>query len=85
MKKIDLRGLSAPVPGLYICTCILPRFSNIFFSETNLPINAKFHVNPPWEVGKKVDINGTGHMTKMAAMPIYGKNLKKSSLEPEVL
>ena len=31
-------------------------------------------------------IYGPGHMTKMAAMPIYGKNLKKSSsLEPEVL
>ena len=27
----------------------------------------------------KVYINGSGHMTKMAAMPIYGKNLKKSS------
>ena len=27
--------------------------------------------------GKKVCINGPGHMTKMAAMPIYGKNLKK--------
>ena len=26
----------------------------------------------PWEVGKKVYINGTGHMTKMAAMLIYG-------------
>ena len=47
----------------------------IFFTETNWPINAKFHVNPPREVGKKVYINGTGHMTKMAAMPIYGKNL----------
>ena len=23
--------------------------------------------------------NGPGHMNKMAAMPIYGKNLKKSS------
>ena len=23
--------------------------------------------------------NDPGHMTKMAAMPIYGKNLKKSS------
>ena len=31
-------------------------------------------------------VNGTGHMTKMAAMPIYGKNLKQSSSpEPEVL
>ena len=27
----------------------------------------------------KIDINELGHMTKMAAMPIYGKNLKKSS------
>ena len=28
-------------------------------------------------------INDPGHMTKMAAMPIYGKNLpKSSSLEP---
>ena len=26
----------------------------------------------------KVCSNGPGHMTKMAAMPIYGKNLKKS-------
>ena len=25
----------------------------------------------------KVCSNGLGHMTKMAAMPIYGKNLKK--------
>ena len=30
-------------------------------------------MEPPWEVGKKVYINGTGHMTKMAAMLIYGK------------
>ena len=36
-------------------------------------------MEPPWEGGKKVYINGLGHMTKMAAMPIYGKNLKKSS------
>ena len=28
------------------------------------------------EVGKKLYINGTGHMTKMAAMPIYGKTFK---------
>ena len=31
------------------------------------------------EGGTKVYINGPGHMTKMAAMPIYGKNLLKSS------
>ena len=60
--------------------------SNVFSSETTWPIEAKLHVQPPWQEGKKVYINSPGHMTKMAAMPIYGKNLKKSSSpEPEVL
>ena len=31
----------------------------------------------PWDEGTNVYSNGPGHMTKMAAMPIYGKNLKK--------
>ena len=48
---------------------------NIFSSETALPIKTKFYVEPPWEGGTKVYINGPGHMTKMATMPIYGKNL----------
>ena len=66
--------------------CCCPPFSNIFSSETTWPIKAKFYVEPPWEGVTKVYINGSGHMTKMAAMPIYGKNLKKSSSpEPEVL
>ena len=30
----------------------------------------------PWEGGKKVYINGQGHMTKMAAMPINKKKKK---------
>ena len=47
--------------------------SNIFSSETAWPIKAKFYVEPSWEGGTKVYINGPGHMTKMAAMPIYGK------------
>ena len=35
-----------------------------------------------WSIFRKY-INGPGHMTKMNAMPIYGKNHKKSSsLEP---
>ena len=54
-------------------------FSNVISSETAWPIKAKFYVKPPWEGGTKVCINGPGHMTKMAAMPINGKNLKKSS------
>ena len=54
-------------------------FSNIFSSETTGPIEAKFHMEPPWDWGTKVYSNGPGHMTKMAAMPIYGENLKTSS------
>ena len=51
-------------------------FSNFFSLETAMPIEAKFHVEPPWNRGTKVYSNGPGHMTKMAAMPIYGKSLK---------
>ena len=40
-----------------------------------------FFVEPPWEGGKKVYINGSGHMTKCAAMPIYGKDLKNFLLQ----
>ena len=30
-----------------------------------------------WDEGSKVGSNGPGHMTKMATMPIFSKNLKK--------
>ena len=61
-----------------VCVCV-SQFSNIFCSETTGLIEAKFHVEPPWDGGTKIYSNGPGHMTKVAAMPIYGKNLKKSS------
>ena len=48
--------------------------SNVFSSETAWPIKVKFHVESPQEGGTKVCINGPGHMTNMAAMPIYGKS-----------
>ena len=54
-------------------------FSNLFYLETAKPIEAKFHVHPPLDEGTKVYSNGPGHMTKMAAMPIYVKNMKISS------
>ena len=55
-----------------------------FFLETAWPIEAKFYVEPPWDGETKFWSNGLYHMTKLAAMPIYGKNLKKSySLEPK--
>ena len=51
--------------------------SNVFSSETAWPIKAKLFVEHPWEGGTKVYINGPGHMIKMAATPIYGKNPSK--------
>ena len=33
-----------------------------------------------WDRGTKVCSNGSGHMTKMATMPIYANNLKKNLL-----
>ena len=58
-------------------------FSNISSETTGPMYEAKFHVEPPWDGGMKVCSNGPGHMTNMATMPIYGKNLKRSSLEPK--
>ena len=54
-----------------------PQCSNIFFSETACPIKAYFYVEPPWEGGTKFSSRHLGHMTKMAATPIYGKNPSK--------
>ena len=51
-----------------------PPFSKIF-SKTTWPI-AKLHMEPLWKEGTKVCINDPGHMTKLAAKPIYGENLK---------
>ena len=38
-----------------------------------MPIEAKCHMEPPWDGGTKVCSNGPGHMTKMDAMSVYGK------------
>ena len=54
-----------------------PPLSKIFFSETAWPTKAKFYMKHLWEGGTNVYINNPGHMTKMAAMPIYGKNPSK--------
>ena len=55
-----------------------PQCSNIFFSETAWPIKAKFYVEPPWVEGTKFCSRHLGHMTKMAATPIYGKSHSKN-------
>ena len=52
-------------------------------SETTGPIKVIFHKELLWDWETKVCSNGPGHMTKVATIPIYGKSLKKSSLEPK--
>ena len=49
--------------------------SNDFSSATAGLVVTKFHIQPPGPLGKKNYSNGLDHVTKMAAMPIYGKNL----------
>ena len=48
-------------------------YSNIVFSETTLPIELKFDVKTPYDKLAKIYTKYFGHMTKMAATPIYGK------------
>ena len=50
-------------------------FLNFFCSITTMSIETKFHIELPWDKGTKTCSKSPGHMTKMAAIPIYGKNL----------
>ena len=69
---------------VYVCMCVcMSTLSNIFYSETTGPIEAKFHNGASLGWGNKNLLNDAGHKTKMATMPIYGKNLKKKSSFPE--
>ena len=47
---------------------------NIVSSETTQPFELKFHLKTPNDSLAKLYTNCTGHMTKMATTPIYGKN-----------
>ena len=92
-KSLRFNIFSSPEPkahwwayriGRPLSSVYRPHSLNISSSETTGQIEAKFHKESPWDGGRKVCTNSHGHMTKMAAMPIYGKNLKKfSSPEPK--
>ena len=60
-------------------------FLNFFSSITTRPIEGKFHVEPPWDKGTKVCSNNPSHMSKMAAVPICGKNPLNHSVFPVTL
>ena len=62
---------------------LVPKVTQIQHLQTVMPIEVKFHVAPQWNGRTNICSNGPGHMTKMAAMPTYGKNMKKSSMEPK--
>ena len=47
---------------------------NTVSSETTRPFELKFHMKTPYDRLVKIYTNCTDHMTKMATMPIYGKN-----------
>ena len=32
-----------------------------------------FHMEPPWERGRKVNMNGLGHLTNMANIMLHAK------------
>ena len=49
-----------------------------FFSKTVGRFGSKLHMKAWGGIGMKIYTNELGRMTNMAAMPIYGKNLKKS-------
>ena len=62
-------SIGRPLSSVCMWVCV-STFSNIFSAETTGLIEATFHEEPPSDGGTKVCLNGPGHMTKMAAMPI---------------
>ena len=50
-------------------------FSKFISLETPKQIEAKVHVESPWDREMKVSTTGLCHMTITAAISIYGKNL----------
>ena len=69
--------IGRPLSSVIMCICC--QHFQTFSCETTGLIEAKSHLEPPWDGGMKVYSSGSGHMTA-----IYGKNLKKySSLGPK--
>ena len=65
--------LSAMVAYIIVSSIILKHS----FLTNYWPIALKFHVKTPYDKLAKIFTKYFGHMTKMAATPIYGKNLLK--------
>ena len=66
---------------VYVCMCVCQHFHTTSPLKPLGRLKQNFIMEPPWDGETKVCSNGAGHMTKMAAMPIYGKNLKNLLLQ----
>ena len=60
---------------------VVPHSSNMFSYKTTEPVKAKFDMRPKWVGATKVCLPLLGHITKMAATPIYGKNVFRNLLQ----
>ena len=66
-------ALSAKVAHIVVQSIYL----NVFFPQTMGSIKLKFLVKTTYDKLAKMYTKYFGHLTKMATMPIYGKNLLK--------
>ena len=57
------------------------QYQNIVFSPAFGPIELKFHVKTPYDKLANMYTKYFGHMTKTAAMPIYGTKPFKNLLQ----
>ena len=83
MKKMSSGGC-LPLPWGFIYMYMAIIFKHLLGNR--LASQNKLYMEHSWERGMKVNINVSGHVTKMAAMAIDSKILFKSySSEPENL
>ena len=73
INKFQRSGLTFDLSAWVAHIGVPSIYYNIVFSQTVGPIELKFHVKTPYDKLAKINAKYFGHMTKMAATPIYGK------------
>ena len=66
---------------VYVCMYVCQHFQTSTPLKLLGRLKSNFIMEPPWDGETKVCSNGPGQMTKMAAIPIYGKNRKNLLLQ----
>ena len=59
----------------------IQHFQTSFPQKNTRSFEAKFRMEPPWDVEMKICSNVPCHMIKMASMPIYGKKLRNQEAD----